>query len=154
MFCEFLYLIFDCFPAGVLRRRLLHRNGNFVPLAPWIRTRRWVKTGFWQKTGRGRAVYESIWKVPTGKTTEISVASQPSIWFFSLFRKNSLQKNLTWLKTIIMWCQGSFALLRCFFCIRQYLSVFFFCFSEPFPPESTMEITHCSKNNKTFYNWY
>ena len=21
-------------PAGVLRRRLLHRNGNFVPLAP------------------------------------------------------------------------------------------------------------------------
>ena len=22
------------YPAGVLRRRLLHRNGNFVPLAP------------------------------------------------------------------------------------------------------------------------
>ena len=34
------------YPAGVLRRRLLHRNGNFVPLAPWIPTRRWVKTGF------------------------------------------------------------------------------------------------------------
>ena len=23
-----------CYPAGVLRGRLLHRNGNFVPLAP------------------------------------------------------------------------------------------------------------------------
>ena len=26
------------FPAGVLRRRLLHQNGNFVPPAGWIRT--------------------------------------------------------------------------------------------------------------------
>ena len=69
-------------------RRLLHRNGNFVPLAPWIRTHRWVKTGFWQKTGPGRAVYESIRKVPTGKTTEISVASQPSIRFFPLMARN------------------------------------------------------------------
>ena len=24
----------NIYPAGVLRRRLLHRNGNFVPLAP------------------------------------------------------------------------------------------------------------------------
>ena len=72
----------NSFPAGVLRRRLLHRNGNFVPPAPWIRTRRRVKTGFRQKTGRSRAVYESIRKISTGKIIEISVASQPSIRFF------------------------------------------------------------------------
>ena len=36
----------------------------------------------------GQAVYESIRKVPTGKTTEISVASQPSIWFFPLMARN------------------------------------------------------------------
>ena len=75
-------------PAGVLRRRLLHRNGNFVPLAPWTRTRRRVKMGFRRKTGRSRAVYESIRKIPTGKTTEISVASQPSIRFFPLMARN------------------------------------------------------------------
>ena len=65
------------YPAGVLCRRLLHRNGNFVPPAPGIRTRRRMKNGFWRKTGRGQAVYESIRKVPSGKTTEISVALQP-----------------------------------------------------------------------------
>ena len=27
------------YPAGALRRRLLHRNGNFVPPAQWIQTR-------------------------------------------------------------------------------------------------------------------
>ena len=36
---------------------------------------------FGRKTGRGRAVYESIQKVPMGETTEISVASQLSIRF-------------------------------------------------------------------------
>ena len=40
-------------PAGVLRRRLLHRNGTFVPPAPPTRTRRRVKTDFRRKTGRG-----------------------------------------------------------------------------------------------------
>ena len=39
-------------PAGVLRRRLLHRNGTFVPPAPPTRTRRRVKTDFRRKTGR------------------------------------------------------------------------------------------------------
>ena len=37
-------------PASVLRRRLLHRNGTFVPPAP--PTRRQVKTDFRRKTGR------------------------------------------------------------------------------------------------------
>ena len=69
-------------------RRLLHRNGNFVPLAPWTRTRRRVKMGFRRKTGRSRAVYESIRKIPTGKTKQISVASQPSIRFFPLMARN------------------------------------------------------------------
>ena len=36
-------------PVGVLRRRLLHRNGNFVPLAPLIRARWRVKTGNWRR---------------------------------------------------------------------------------------------------------
>ena len=36
-------------PAGVLRRRLLHRNGTFVPPAPSTRLRRQVKTDFRQK---------------------------------------------------------------------------------------------------------
>ena len=40
------------FPAGALRRRLLHRNGTFVPPAPSTRTRRRVKTDFRRKTGR------------------------------------------------------------------------------------------------------
>ena len=40
------------YPAGALRRRLLHRNGTFVPPAPPIRTRRRVKTDFRRKTGR------------------------------------------------------------------------------------------------------
>ena len=39
-------------PAGVLRRRLLHRNGTFVPPAPPTRTRWRVKTDFLRKTGR------------------------------------------------------------------------------------------------------
>ena len=69
-------------PAGALRRRLLHRNGTFVPPAPSTRTRRRVKTGFRRKTGRSRAVCESIRKIPTGKITEIFVASQPLIRFF------------------------------------------------------------------------
>ena len=77
-------------PVGVLRRRLLHRNGNFVPLAPWIRARRRVKTGFRRKTGRSRAVCESIRKIPTGQITEISVASQPLIRFFPLMARNGL----------------------------------------------------------------
>ena len=47
-----------------------------------------VKMGFRRKTGRSRAVYESIRKIPTGKTTEISVASQPSIRFFPLMARN------------------------------------------------------------------
>ena len=37
--------------------------------------------GHWEK-GRSRAVYESIRKIPTGKTKQISVASSPSIPFF------------------------------------------------------------------------
>ena len=36
----------------MLRRRLLHRNGTFVPPAPPTRTRRRVKTDFRRKTGR------------------------------------------------------------------------------------------------------
>ena len=63
------------YPVGVLRHRLLHRNGNLVPPAPWTPTRRRVKTGFRWKTGRGRAFYESIRKVPTGETTEPLVTS-------------------------------------------------------------------------------
>ena len=38
-------------PAGVLRRKLLHRNGNFIPPAPWIQTRERVKMGFRIKSG-------------------------------------------------------------------------------------------------------
>ena len=38
--------------------------------------------GFRRKTGRSRAVYESIRKIPMGKTKQISVASSPSIPFF------------------------------------------------------------------------
>ena len=38
--------------AGVLRRRLIHRNGTFVPQAPPTRTRRQVKTDFRRKPGR------------------------------------------------------------------------------------------------------
>ena len=38
-------------PAGALRRRLLHRNGNFIPPAQWIRTRWRVKTVFVRQTG-------------------------------------------------------------------------------------------------------
>ena len=41
-----------CYPAGALRRRLLHRNGTFVPPAPTTRTRWRVKTDFLRKTGR------------------------------------------------------------------------------------------------------
>ena len=55
-------------PAGALWCRLLHRNGNFVSPAQWIRTRQRVKTDFWQKTHHSRTVWESILKVPTGKT--------------------------------------------------------------------------------------
>ena len=40
------------YPAGVLRRRLLHRNGTFLPPAPPTQTRRRVKTDFRRKTGR------------------------------------------------------------------------------------------------------
>ena len=47
-----------------------------------------VKMGFRRKTGRSRAVYESIRKIPTGKTKQISVASQPSIRFFPLMARN------------------------------------------------------------------
>ena len=36
-------------PAGALRRRLLHRNGTFVPPAPSTRLRRQVKTDFRRK---------------------------------------------------------------------------------------------------------
>ena len=36
-------------PVGALRRRLLHRNGTFVPPAPSTRLRRQVKTDFRQK---------------------------------------------------------------------------------------------------------
>ena len=38
--------------------------------------------GFRRKTGRSRAVYESIRKIPMGKTKQILVASSPSIPFF------------------------------------------------------------------------
>ena len=62
-------------PAGALRHSLLHQNGNFVPPAQWIQTRRRVKMGFRRKTGRGQAVYQSIRKVPTGETTKISAVS-------------------------------------------------------------------------------
>ena len=75
-------------PAGALRRRLLHRNGTFVPPAPSTRTRWQVKTGFRQKTGRSRAVCESIRKIPTGETTEISVPSQALIRFFPSMARN------------------------------------------------------------------
>ena len=75
-------------PAGALRRRLLHRNGTFVPPAPSTRTRWQVKTGFRRKTGRSRAVCESIRKIPTGKITEILVASQPLIRFFAPKARN------------------------------------------------------------------
>ena len=61
------------YPAGVLRRRLLHRNGTFVPPAPSTRTRWRVKTDFRQKTGRSRAVYASIQMIPRGKTSRIAV---------------------------------------------------------------------------------
>ena len=44
----------------VLRRRLLHRNGNFATPSPRIGTRQWVKTNFRRKTGHSRAVHESI----------------------------------------------------------------------------------------------
>merc|ERR1712208_225324 len=47
-----------------------------------------VKMGFRRKTGRRRAVYESIRKIPTGKTKQILVASQPSIRFFPLMARN------------------------------------------------------------------
>ena len=47
-----------------------------------------VKMGFRRKTGRSRAVYESIRKIPTGKTKQISVASQPSIRFFPPMARN------------------------------------------------------------------
>ena len=40
-----------------------------------------MAVGHWMKV-RSRGVYESIRKTPTGKTTEISVASSPSIPFF------------------------------------------------------------------------
>ena len=43
---------------------------------------------FGKKTGRSRAVYESIRKIPTGKTKQILVASQPSIRFFPLMARN------------------------------------------------------------------
>ena len=80
----------EYYPAGVPRHKLLHRNDNFVPPAPWIRTRRRVQTGFRRKTGHSRAVYESIRKIPTGKTKQISVASQPLIWFFPPMARNGL----------------------------------------------------------------
>ena len=47
-----------------------------------------VKTDFWRKTGRSRAVYESIRKIPTARSTEISVPSQTSIRFFPLMAEN------------------------------------------------------------------
>ena len=75
-------------PAGALRRRLLHRNGNFATPSPRIRTRQWAKTDFRRKTGRSRAVYESIRKIPRGETTEISVPSHALIWFYPLMARN------------------------------------------------------------------
>ena len=48
------------------------------------RSRFSAKTGFRRKTGRSRAICESIRKIPTGKITEILVASQPLIRFFPL----------------------------------------------------------------------
>ena len=39
-------------PVGALWRRLLHRNGTFVPPAPPTQTRRQVKTDFRRKMGR------------------------------------------------------------------------------------------------------
>merc|ERR1739844_827531 len=75
-------------PAGALRRRLLHRNGTFVPPAPSTRTRWQVKTDFRQKTGRSRAVYELIRKIPRGETTEISVPLQALIRFFPSMARN------------------------------------------------------------------
>ena len=68
-------------PAGALRRRLLHRNGTFVPPAPSTPLRRQVKTDFRQK-------FSSIRTIPRGKTTEISVRTQPSIRFFPLPARN------------------------------------------------------------------
>ena len=58
------------FPAGVLWRRLLHRNGTFVPPAPPTRTRLRVKTDFRRKSGR------------SGRFQGVERASQPSIRFF------------------------------------------------------------------------
>merc|ERR1712051_1132936 len=69
-------------PAGVLRRRLLHRNGTFVPPAPPTRTRWRVKTDFLRKTGHSGPFFSSIRTIPRGRTSEISVPSQPSIRFF------------------------------------------------------------------------
>ena len=69
--------------TGALRRRLLHRNGNFATPSPRIRTRQWVKTSFRRKTGCSRAVYDHIRKIPIGKTTEILMSSQALIRFFS-----------------------------------------------------------------------
>ena len=59
-------------PAGVVRRSLLQRNGNSVPPAQWIKTRR-VKIDFRRKAGRSQAISESIRKIPRGKTMEISM---------------------------------------------------------------------------------
>ena len=41
-----------------------------------------VKTDFRRKTDCSRAVYQSIRKIPTARTTEISMSSQTSIQFF------------------------------------------------------------------------
>ena len=74
--------IIDSCPVGALRRRLLHRNGTFVPPAPSTPLRRQVKMG------RSGAVFQSIRTIRRGKTIEISVPSQPSIQFFPLPARN------------------------------------------------------------------
>ena len=50
------------YPDGVLRRRLLYQNGNFVPPAQWVRSHRHVKVDFRRKMGCSRPfMHQSGW---------------------------------------------------------------------------------------------
>ena len=90
-------------PAGVLRRRLLHQNSTFVPPAQWTRTRQGWKRVFGQNTGHSQAVYESIRKIPTARTTEISVPSQPSIQFSAQNGVTASARLTIWSPCVYLW---------------------------------------------------
>ena len=94
-------------PEGVMRRPSQVHPGHTFSIILWgfksenvIRTclggpraktrsrkRPKMAVGHWEK-GRSRAVYESIRKIPTARSTEISVPSQTLIRFFPLMAEN------------------------------------------------------------------